>query len=66
MERTQYETEGFYQLLTLYMIDPEDFPPMSFKPSYNSSEGESSEGAELRKPIKMKLKVKDSKELPSD
>lgn len=46
--------------------DPEDFPPMSFKPSYNSSEGESSEGAELRKPIKMKLKVKDSKELPSD
>ncbi|XP_048731992.2 TAF6-like RNA polymerase II p300/CBP-associated factor-associated factor 65 kDa subunit 6L isoform X2 [Ostrea edulis] len=46
--------------------DPEDFPPMSFKPSCNSSEGESSEGAELRKPIKMKLKVKDSKELTSD
>ncbi|XP_062584524.1 TAF6-like RNA polymerase II p300/CBP-associated factor-associated factor 65 kDa subunit 6L [Saccostrea cucullata] len=46
--------------------DPEDFPPLSFKPSCNSSEGESSEGTELRKPIKMKLKVKDSKELSSD
>lgn len=43
--------------------DPEDFPPVAFKPSNNSSEGESSEGAELRKPIKMKLKVK---ELSSD
>lgn len=24
MERTQYETEGFYQLLTLYMIQCRD------------------------------------------
>lgn len=39
---------------------------MFFKFSYNFFEGESLEGVELRKFIKMKLKVKDFKELLFD
>ena len=42
--------------------DPEDFTPFSFKSHHYSSEGESSDGASQRKPLTLKLKVKDSTE----
>lgn len=43
--------------------DPEDFKPLPFKKShYYSSEGESSDGAGNRKPLTLKIKMKESKD----
>ncbi|XP_063429352.1 TAF6-like RNA polymerase II p300/CBP-associated factor-associated factor 65 kDa subunit 6L [Mytilus trossulus] len=42
--------------------DPEDFKPLPFKKShYYSSEGESSDGAGNRKPLTLKIKMKEAK-----
>ncbi|XP_021370631.1 TAF6-like RNA polymerase II p300/CBP-associated factor-associated factor 65 kDa subunit 6L [Mizuhopecten yessoensis] len=47
--------------------DPEDFKQqLSFKPHYYSSEGENSDGAGQKKPLKMKLKVKDPQDFTSE
>ncbi|KAK3093072.1 hypothetical protein FSP39_010728 [Pinctada imbricata] len=46
--------------------DPEDVPPFSFKSHHYSSEGESSDGTGQRKPLTLKLKVKDSREISPD
>ncbi|XP_052097858.1 myb-like protein X [Mytilus californianus] len=43
--------------------DPEDFKPLPFKKShYYSSSGESSDGAGNRKPLTLKIKMKESKD----
>lgn len=48
--------------------DPEDYKPIQTfgKMQYYSSEGESSDGTGQRKPLTLKLKVKDSKEFSSE
>lgn len=47
--------------------DPEDFKQqLSFKPHYYSSEGENSDGAGNKKPLTLKLKVKDPRDFTSD
>ncbi|XP_060079186.1 TAF6-like RNA polymerase II p300/CBP-associated factor-associated factor 65 kDa subunit 6L [Ylistrum balloti] len=66
-QRTSTSTSSNFDAYEFIESDPEDFKQqLSFKPHYYSSEGENSDGAGHKKPLTLKLKVKDPRDFTSE